>query len=195
MFTGIIEAVIKVERIKKEGGGASIHLQLPIDVNKGGSVSVNGVCLTVESVYGKTSIFRVVEETIKKTNLSILKPGDWVNIERSLKIGDRFDGHFVYGHIDGMGKLVDIRKTPSSTGLVIEYPSELEKYITRKGSVAIDGIGLTVVDVYRNQFQVAIVPYTMENTNLRCRKRGACLNIEIDALARYIERIREANCE
>ena len=182
MFTGIIEAVIKVERIKKEGGGASIHLQLPFDVNKGGSVSVNGVCLTVESVYGKTSIFRVVEETLKKTNLSILKPGDWVNIERSLKIGDRLDGHFVYGHIDGMGKLVDIRKTPSSTGLVIEYPSELEKYITRKGSVAIDGISLTVVDVYRNQFQVAIVPYTMENTNLRCRKRG---NFECNKLFIY----------
>jgi len=195
MFTGIIEDVIKLERIKREGRSASLHLQLAFDAKIGESVSINGVCLTVESVYGRTSIFRAVPETLKETNLSLLKPGDWVNIERSLKIGDSIDGHFVYGHIDGMGELVDIQKTHVSAEITVEYPSYLRKFIARKGSVALDGISLTVLDVSDYQFKVAIVPYTMDNTNLRYRKRGDCLNIEVDALARYINRIREATNE
>lgn len=195
MFTGIIEDVIKLERIKREGRSASLHLQLAFDAKIGESVSINGVCLTVESVYGRISIFRAVPETLKKTNLSLLKPGDWVNIERSLKIGDSIDGHFVYGHIDGMGELVDIQKTHVSAEITVEYPSYLRKFIARKGSVALDGISLTVLDVSDYQFKVAIVPYTMDNTNLQYRKRGDCLNIEVDALARYINRIREATNE
>ncbi|MBA7695679.1 Riboflavin synthase [subsurface metagenome] len=195
MFTGIIEDVIKLERIKREGRSASLHLQLAFDAKIGESVSINGVCLTVESVYGRISIFRAVPETLKKTNLSLLKPGDWVNIERSLKIGDSIGGHFVYGHIDGMGELVDIQKTHVSAEITVEYPSYLRKFIARKGSVALDGISLTVLDVSDYQFKVAIVPYTMDNTNLQYRKRGDCLNIEVDALARYINRIREATNE
>jgi len=195
MFTGIIEDVIKLERIKREGRSASLHLQLAFDAKIGESVSINGVCLTVESIYGRTSIFRAVPETLEKTNLSLLKTGDWVNIERSLKIGDSIDGHFVYGHIDGMGELVDIQKTHVSAEITVEYPSYLRKFIARKGSVALDGISLTVLDVSDYQFKVAIVPYTMDNTNLRYRKRGDCLNIEVDALARYINRIREATNE
>ncbi len=195
MFTGIIEGVIKVGRVKREGRGASFHLQLPFDANIKESVSINGVCLTIESIHGKAAVFKAVEETIEKTNLSILKPGDRVNIERPLKIGDLLGGHFVYGHVDGMGKLVDVKKSPFSTELAIEYPLELDKFIARKGSIALDGISLTVVDVSPHLFRVAIVPYTMKNTNLKYRKRGDCLNIEVDPFSRYIERIREATDE
>lgn len=195
MFTGIIEKVVRIGRIKKEGRGISIHLQLPFDVKEGDSVSVNGVCLTVNSIYGRTSIFRAMEETLQKTNLSMSKPGNWVNIERSLRVGDSINGHIIYGHIDGLGRLSSIRKTPSSTELKIEYPPVLAKYIAKKGSVALDGISLTVVDVSPLEFQVAIIPYTKDKTNIQYRKKGDWLNIEIDPLARYIERIREARYE
>jgi riboflavin synthase len=195
MFTGIIEGIEKVKRIKREGGTRSIYLDLPFDTDVGGSVSINGVCLTIESIHGRTYVFRAVEETLEKTNLALLKPGDWVNIERSLQVGDRIDGHFVYGHIDGIGELVDIKKTNLTSEITIEYPQNIKKFIVVKGSIALDGISLTVLDVSTHLLKVGIIPYTMNNTNLKYRKRGDYLNIEVDPLARYLYRIREASNE
>lgn len=195
MFTGIIEKVIRIDRIKREGKSVSIHLQLPFDVKESASIAVNGVCLTVESISGRISILRAVEETLRKTNLSQIRSGDWVNIERALRVGDSINGHFVYGHIDGMGKLLDIKKEPQSTRLRIGYPAELSRFIARKGSIAIDGISLTVVEVSPSDFLVVVIPYTMENTNLKYKKRGEMLNIEIDPIARYIEKFKEATNE
>ena len=195
MFTGIIEGIEKVKRIKREGRTKSIYLDLPFDIDVGGSVSINGVCLTIESIYGRTYVFRAIEETLEKTNLALLKPGDWVNIERSLKIGEGLDGHFVYGHIDGIGELVDIKKTNLTSEITIEYPENIRKFIALKGSIALDGISLTVLNVSTHLLKVGIIPYTMNNTNLKYRNIGDYLNIEVDPLARYIDRIREASNE
>lgn len=195
MFTGIIESLEKVKRIKREGRAKSVYLDLPFDTVVGESISINGVCLTIESIYGRTCVFRAIEETLDKTNLALLKPGDWVNIERSLKIGGRLDGHFVYGHIDGIGELVDIKKTNLTSEITIEYPENIRKLIAVKGSIALDGISLTVLDVSTHLLKVGVIPYTMNNTNLKYRKRGDYLNIEVDPLARYIDRIREASNE
>jgi len=195
MFTGIIEGVEKVKRIKREGRTKSIYLDLPFDTDVGESISINGVCLTIESIYGRTYVFRAIEETLEKTNLALLKPGDWVNIERSLKIGEGLDGHFVYGHIDGIGELVDIKKTNLTSEITIEYPENIRKFIALKGSIALDGISLTVLNVSTHLLKVGIIPYTMNNTNLKYRNIGDYLNIEVDPLARYIDRIREASNE
>ncbi len=191
MFTGIIKGVIKADRIKRNTRGASLFLRLPFKAQEGDSFSVNGVCLTVFKVSGKTSVFRAVQETLRGTNLSMLKVGDWVNIEPSLRIGDSIHGHLLLGHIDGTGKIKEIKKTPSSIQLLVEYPLKLKKFIAEKGSIALDGISLTVAGLFGNEFQVTIVPYTMFNTNLQYKRIGDLLNIEIDPIARYIEKIME----
>lgn len=191
MFTGIIKNVVKLDRLKKNRGNIIFHLRLPFPVVEGDSISVNGTCLSVSKIRGKTSIFDISSETASRSNLSSLNVGDWLNIEPSLKVGDSIDGHLVYGHIDGTGEILNIKEMPDSSEFTIKYPLTLSRYIAKKGSVALDGVSLTVSEIKTNSFKVALIPYTLENTNLRYKRKGDILNIEVDPVARYLQRLME----
>lgn len=191
MFTGIIRNVIKLDRIKKGKNDISIHLRLPFAVELGDSISINGACLTVSKITGKTSIFNVSSETAMRSNLSHLGVGDWLNIEPSMKIDDLLHGHLVYGHIDGVGKILNTKETPDSSEFAIEYPPELSMFIAEKGSIALEGVSLTVTEVKEDAFKVVLVGHTLSNTNFRYKKRGDILNIEIDPITRYLKRLLE----
>lgn len=151
----------------------------------GHSVAINGVCLTVTRIFKGEAEFEMIGETIRKTDLGKLETGDKVNIERSLKVGDRMEGHFVLGHIDGTGKIINIEKLPKEIKLWIELSNDLSKYVVKKGSIAIDGISLTLVDVIKNKISVCIIPHTMKITNLYSKKIGDKVNIETDILGKY----------
>lgn len=191
MFTGIIKAVVKVKRIKKNRSQILFHLELPFSVEKGDSVAINGVCLTVAKNKGQISIFTAVPETVSRTNLSQLHVGDFVNVEPALQLGEKLSGHLVYDHIDDTGEVKNIRKTPGSREFTVGYSDNLDPYLAGKGSIALDGISLTVSNVYNGEFRTNIIPHTYQNTNLKYKKRGDSLNIEVDPVARYIEKIME----
>lgn len=191
MFTGIIETLGLVAKVNQNELDVVVKLD---DIKTGDSISVNGICLTVSNLKltnkGYECHFDISSETFSRTNLKYLKVNDFVNIERSLQLGSRLDGHIVTGHIDDVSRIIKIRKTSSgSFEFVFSIPDKLNRYITEKGSVAIDGISLTVAKKINNQFTVAIVPYTFENTNLKNRRTADFVNLEIDILARYVESI------
>jgi riboflavin synthase len=188
MFTGLVETTGKFHSFEKKGKQWRLLISPPknkFSVKISDSISVNGICLTVASQNSKSICFDVLNETYDKTGLKFLKPGASVNLERSLKIGDRLGGHFVTGHIDGIGEIVKISKTGKEKNLVIRSRENLSPYLAYKGSIAIDGISLTVGPVYKNSFEVFLIPYTLEHTNLGERKTGDCINLEVDILARY----------
>ena len=192
MFTGIVDGIgiiKKLEKKTKNRSAAKIKVDLgnlAKGLKVGHSVALNGVCLTVTRISKKVAEFEIIGETIKKTDLGKLESGDKVNIERSLKVGDRMEGHFVLGHIDGTGKIINIKKFPKEIKLWIELPNNLTKYVVKKGSIAIDGISLTLVDIIKNKILVCIIPHTMEITNLNSKKIGDKVNIETDILGKYI---------
>jgi len=165
------------------------------DLTMGDSVAVNGVCLTVVEVQGNQFAFEAVPETLTRSTLGSLEKGDRVNLERALAVGQRMGGHFVQGHVDGTGTLADVRQDGSARVLMIAAPRDLMRYMAPKGSVALDGISLTLVDVAADRFTVWIVPHTWENTNLRDRAVGHSLNIEVDLIARHIERLLNSRNE
>jgi riboflavin synthase len=192
MFTGIIEGLGNIVRFDKKTTNRSAA-KMKIKLGKiakglkiGDSVAINGVCLTAVNISKDVAEFEMVGETIKKTNLGSLKSGNKVNIERSLKIGERLEGHFVLGHVDGVGIISKIEKQPNQIKIWTKVPKELSKYIIKKGSVTVDGISLTVVDVLKDQFSVSIIPHTMKITNLSYKKVGDKVNIETDILGKYI---------
>ena len=192
MFTGIIEGIGKVIKINKNTTNRSA-LQLMVDLGKyskglkiGQSVALNGVCLSVTKILKNKCSFEMIDETIKKTDLGNLKIGGIVNIERSLKVGDRMEGHFVLGHIDGVGIIKKIEKKPKEVKLWFEIPKKLSKYVVKKGSIALDGISLTVVDVKKNNASVCLIPHTMNVTNFNSKKISDKINIETDILGKYI---------
>ncbi|MDE1829492.1 MAG: riboflavin synthase [Thaumarchaeota archaeon] len=192
MFTGIIEGLGKIEKFEKNTKTRS-EARMKINLGKlakglkvGDSVAINGVCLTAINIAKGIAEFEMVGETIKKTNLGALESGDEVNIERSLKIGDRLEGHFVLGHVDGSGTILKIDKQSNQVQLWIELPKELAKYVAKKGSITVDGISLTVVDKIKTKFSVSIIPHTMKVTNLGSKKVGDKVNIETDVLGKYI---------
>jgi len=188
MFNGIVEKTVKVFSVSD--GPMFRRLVLEIkwpDVQLGQSIAINGVCLTAAAVEPAKSVgFDVIKETLDKTNLGLLEPGDDVNIERSLRIGDRIDGHFVQGHVDGRAKLVRQISNPNEVRLVVEPPKELAKYIVPKGSVAIDGVSLTVAAISEGRFEVALIPTTLKLTNLGTRPIGWPFNLETDILSKTI---------
>ncbi len=192
MFTGIIVGlgnIIKFDNRTNNRSAAKMRVslgKLAKGVKVGDSISINGVCLTVISMSKQIAEFEMISETIKKTNLRFLKTGDRVNIERSLKVGQRLEGHFVLGHVDGTGTIFKIEKQSKQVRMWIEIPPKLSKYIISKGSVTVDGISLTAVDTKKNQFSVSIIPHTMETTNLRYKKITNKVNIETDILGKYI---------
>jgi len=192
MFTGIVEGIGKVQRISKNTKNRSA-IKLTVNLGKyskglkiGQSVALNGVCLTATKLSKSNCIFEMIEETTKKTDLGNLKPGSIVNIERSLKAGDRLEGHFVLGHVDGVGTIKKIQNKTKEVQIWFEIPKALTKYVVKKGSIAIDGISLTVVDVKKNQASVCLIPHTIEITNFKTKEIGDKINIETDILGKYI---------
>ncbi len=190
MFTGIISKTSKVKNIKQNKDGLSLEFYNTLGkVKLGESISINGVCSTVEKT-GKIISFKYMPETLKLTNLSLLKRGDETNIEQSMRLGDRLDGHIVLGHIDGKGKILSIKTEGNSKTFEIKIPNKkYRKFLVYKGSVAVEGISLTIAKVLHTSsfdgFVVKIIPYTAKNTNLKYKKRGDAVNLEFDILAKY----------
>ncbi|WP_100183059.1 riboflavin synthase [Candidatus Nitrosotenuis aquarius] len=192
MFTGIVEGVGKVLDIKQNTKNRSA-IQMTVDLGKnskglklGQSVALNGVCLTVTKIDKSKCNFEMIEETTKKTDLGNLKVDEIVNIERSLKVGERLEGHFVLGHVDGVGTITKIEKKPKEVQIWFEVPKNLARFVVQKGSIAIDGISLTVVDVKKNLASVCLIPHTIGVTNFSTRKVGDKINIETDILGKYL---------
>lgn len=187
MFTGIVEELGTVESI--DGARIRIHASLVLeDAKVGDSTAVNGCCLTVVGLGPGWWEADVSDETFARTNLGDLRPGSPVNLERPVRLSDRLGGHIVQGHVDGVGEIVD-----PAPGLRVRMPSELLRYIVEKGSVTVDGISLTVVDVLDDGFTVALIPHTTAVTTLGSKGRGDRVNLEVDMLAKYVERLTEAH--
>jgi riboflavin synthase len=198
VFTGIIHKTSKVVDVTDHAGGRRILLTAPAaDHVLGESIAVNGCCLTVAAINADGSLaFDVIRESLDKTNLGTLKAGDEVHTERSLRVGDPIDGHFVQGHVDGTGKLLHQTASDQEYRLRIEAPREFAKYLVPKGSIAIDGVSLTLAQVKENQFEVALIPTTLQLTQLGKKQVGYSFNLEFDQMAKtiisYLERIRPA---
>lgn len=189
MFTGIVEEVGRVIRSDEGGLAVQAHLVLE-DAKLGDSLLVNGVCLTVTELQPDRFQADVVPETLRRTNLGVLQPGEKVNLERALPVNGRLGGHIVQGHVEGTGTLVSY--TPDGAdGVTARYrvPSPLLPYIVAKGFIAVDGASLTVVDCADGTFSVTLIPFTRSHTNLADRKPGDAANLETDIIARYIERL------
>jgi riboflavin synthase len=193
MFTGLIEAVGEISEMIPSPTGFRLRLATPIagELSPGDSVAVNGVCLTAVSCDQAAIHADVSPETLRVTALGSLRPGALVNLERPLRADARLGGHFVQGHVDATGTLDDVRQEGDSFWLTFSYPALLAPYIVRKGSIAIDGISLTVANVDDRQFNVQIIPYTWEHTNLRLARRGDSVNLECDILGKYVVRMAE----
>jgi riboflavin synthase len=192
MFTGLIETIGTIKETRKVSG--SLHLAIargdtPFTVKRGDSVSVHGACLTVESIQGDTIGFTAVAETIRRTTLYTAQRGTRVNLERSCTPQSRLDGHIVLGHVDATGSVVDTKTVGESRVLTIRFPDSLAPFIAEKGSVAVNGISLTVVDCTRSQFRISIIPYTYNNTTMKYTHNGESVNIEVDIIARYVGRM------
>lgn len=191
MFTGIIEEIGKVKSIKKGVKSAMLTIvanKILDDVKIGDSISTNGVCLTVTSVSSSDFTADAMNETLKRSNLGDLKNGSLINLERAMSANGRFDGHIVSGHIDGTGKIVSIKKEDIATWYNIKTSSNIMRYIVEKGSICIDGISLTVVDVESDSFSVSIIPHTSKETTLSTRQVGYEVNLENDIVAKYLEK-------
>jgi riboflavin synthase len=190
MFTGIVETTGIVTALKKAGRGIDLCVspESGFDVRIGDSVSVNGVCLTVVSKVPEM-LFNVSPETLRSTNLGELKVRDRVNLERALRLGDRLGGHLVTGHVDGIGRIIERRREGEYTLYRFEAPMDILRYVVVKGSVAVDGISLTVTALDNRTFSVAIIPHTMKVTNIGQKGAGDKVNIEVDIIGKYIERL------
>jgi riboflavin synthase len=187
MFTGIIQKTARVVAVAD--GPMFRRLLIAVheaDVKDGESIAINGVCLTVAEIEPSGVGFDVIKETLDKTNLGTLVPGDEVNLERSLRAGDRIDGHFVQGHVDGEGLLTHVINSESEVRYTIAAPDHLVKYLVPKGSIAIDGVSLTIAAVTGHSFDVALIPTTLRLTNLAGRSPGWRFNLEADVLSKTI---------
>jgi riboflavin synthase len=195
MFTGIIEDLGEVSYVSSKNRNTQASLRLRIDIGRlskglkiGSSLSINGACLTVTNLHKREASFDLIEETVARTCLKLLKVTDKVNLERSMKIGDRLEGHLVLGHIDGIGKIDKILKCNSQTKIWFRLENtELLDSIVPKGSIAIDGISLTVVDMTREAISVALIPHTLAHTTLGFKAAGDYVNLETDILGKYIK--------
>lgn len=191
MFTGLIETLGTVKIIRK--GNRSLNIGIIPDmkdfsVSKGGSVSVNGVCLSMESSSNNMLYFTAVQETIERTTLSRISSGERVNLERAIRADARFEGHVVLGHIDDIGHIVSDRRYGDSLHRTIHVPLDLRRFMAHKGSVAIDGISLTIAELGKETITVALIPYTISETNISTKQVKDFVNIECDIFTRYIHR-------
>jgi riboflavin synthase len=189
MFTGLVEIAGVVEDAKKSGDRLRLRVRVPWeDLVEGESVAVDGVCLTAVNVNQREASFDVVGETLKRTTLGTREPGDPLNLERALRAGDRFGGHFVTGHIDGVGRVEHVTREGGDLLYTFSAPKELMREIAEKGSIAVDGISLTVMAVDKSGFTCTIIPHTMEHSTLGDRGVGDAVNLETDVLAKYARR-------
>ena len=195
MFTGIIEVVGKVVDLKKEETNLHLTVQSSIshELKIDQSVSHNGVCLTVVEVNGKTHRVTAIDETLKKTKLGSLQVGDEVNLERCMRIGDRFDGHIVQGHVDQTGECISIKEQNGSWLYTFKYVPSKDNLVVEKGSICINGTSLTAFNTNDNLFSVAVIPYTYEHTNIKQIKQGSLVNLEFDVIGKYVARMMEFN--
>lgn len=192
MFTGLIEELGSIQSVSKGSKSSILTIKADKvleDVKIGDSISTNGVCLTVTHFTKDTFTVDVMPETVERSNLKFVKTGSIVNLERALRVGDRLGGHMVSGHIDGLGTVVTIEKDDNAVWYTISAAPSILKYIIEKGSVALDGISLTVAAADFNQFKVSIIPHTHAVTTLAQRKVGDLINVECDAFGKYVERI------
>ena len=203
MFTGIVETTGKVVSKSKEGSGIRLSIE-PMAKGYlkkqkiGDSIAINGACMTITSKDANSFSFDTMAESLKKTNLGLLKRGSLVNLERAMSAGARFDGHFVQGHVDTTGVITKINKLDGSWEIFIEFPANLGDSVIYVGSISIDGISLTVAEILKSKksvtlIKVAIIPHTLEVTTLGNAKPGDKVNIEFDMIGKYIKRIIESN--
>ncbi|MBK8599250.1 MAG: riboflavin synthase [Flavobacterium sp.] len=192
MFTGIIETLGVIENIKKSDTNLQITIKSSItpELKIDQSVSHNGICLTVVALEANSYTVTAIDETIQKTNMASWKIGDVVNLERAMKLGDRLDGHIVQGHVDQIGICSNIEDLNGSWRFTFKYDQDLNNLTIEKGSITINGVSLTVVNSKTNEFSVAIIPYTFENTNFRTFEIGTLVNLEFDVIGKYVTRLQ-----
>lgn len=191
MFTGLVETIGTVTSIANQPPGKRFTIDAGMvaeDAQIGDSICVNGCCLTVVSIAGTKLDFEAGDETLSRTNLNKIAVGGGVNLERSLAVGDRLGGHYVTGHVDGMGSLIQRTDDPPWSHLKFQMPKRLASQVAAKGSIAIDGISLTVVDADNQSFTVAVIPHTLQATTLGRLAVGEQINLETDVLAKYVQR-------
>lgn len=194
MFTGLVEELGSVVGVRASAGGLllSVRCSTVLEGSRvGDSIAVNGACLTVVEIGVGGFQAEVMPETVAKTNLASLRPGDSVNLERSLRLGDRLGGHLVTGHVDGVGRIVQRTRTGDSTVIRIKAPDAVQRYVVSKGSVAVDGISLTVADRLEDGFTISLIPHTARVTNVGLKSVGATVNLEGDIIGKYVERMLE----
>jgi riboflavin synthase len=193
MFTGIVEDMGTVMEVAREGDVVSVCIECGPAIGglpTGGSIAVNGCCLTAVTVKRSAFTCHLTEETLSRTAFgAALRPGARVNLERPMRADGRFDGHIVQGHVDGVGKVVRLKRGEQAADLVVEAPAGIARYLVEKGSVTVDGVSLTVAALRARTFTVALIPYTLERTNLHAARPGTRVNLEVDVIAKYVERL------
>ncbi|MBD3170792.1 MAG: riboflavin synthase [candidate division Zixibacteria bacterium] len=196
MFTGIVEDVGKVIGRAKKGNGLVYRMKSALivsDMNTGDSININGTCQSVTSFDRESFEVEAIKETLDRTNLGLLKLNDMVNLERSLTLQSRLGGHMVSGHIDCVGEIAAISPKGEQVDISVKFPEEFSRYLVNKGSVAIEGISLTVVEAGHGHFKVSAIPITLQSTNMVYKKIGDKVNLEFDVLAKYIEKMLSLN--
>jgi riboflavin synthase len=192
MFTGIVEATGVILSLEHNENNLSAWIETPFiqEIKLDQSIAHDGVCLTVDGL--KDSLYRVtaVKETLEKTNLGSWKPGNYINLERAMKLGDRLDGHLVQGHVDATGTCIEIAENGGSWLFTFEYPEKFMPLIIEKGSICVNGTSLTAFGLNTNKFMVTIIPYTYEHTNISRLREGDSVNLEFDLVGKYIQRIK-----
>jgi len=193
MFTGIIETLGRVEKIEKDRENINLTIQTNIthELKIDQSIAHNGVCLTVVAISGKNYVVTAIKETLDKTNLGHLSENDLLNIERAMKLGDRLDGHIVQGHVDQTAVCTEVLENDGSWIFTFVYDSNANNITIEKGSVTVNGVSLTIVDSKKNQFSVAIIPYTYTHTGFSKFKKGTIVNLEFDVIGKYVARLHE----
>src|SRR4030043_340573 len=192
MFTGIVEGKGRVLKVDHRGEMKQLTVEVAFDLTEmqlGDSININGVCLTVVERRGRAISVDLSSESLQKTNLARVREGDQVNLERAFRLTDRLGGHIVTGHIDGMGKILEKKEERDFLRLRIRIPESISRYVVQKGSIAIDGISLTVNESQNEEIQLTLIPYTIEKTTLINKKVGDRVNIEADILGKYVEKL------
>jgi len=190
MFTGIVEKKGRVLKIEKQNQMVCVHIESDFtDLQLGESVAVQGVCLTVTKLNGKSAIFDIGFETLKKTNLKNLVEGCFLNLERALKVGDRFSGHYVQGHVDTVSEVLEVKKVGECYQIDFKVSKEIQSYCVQQGSITLNGVSLTLSDLRIDQASVMIIPHTWSVTQLSELKKGDLLNVEVDILSKYVEKL------
>lgn len=191
MFTGIIESLGIIKQIEKENDNLHITVSstLTSELKIDQSIAHNGICLTVVKIDGNSYTVTAIKETILKTNIGRWVKGDLVNLERAMKLGDRLDGHIVQGHVDQIGQCKEVKETNGSWAFTFEYDASLNNLTIEKGSITINGVSLTVVNSKRNEFSVAIIPYTYEHTNFKNINENSVVNLEFDVIGKYVAKL------